>query len=77
MDRSNDVWIDREKNHNMLLQATGDPDMRFCGVIVGFPGSLSDALLLQNSSFHKLSKEVKMLNEKKYRTSGRSGVGEV
>ncbi|KAJ6892253.1 hypothetical protein NC651_025451 [Populus alba x Populus x berolinensis] len=65
VDRSNGVWIDREKNHNMLLQATVDPNMRFRGVIVGFPGSLSDELLLQNSSFHKLSKEVKMLNEKK------------
>ncbi|KAJ6900445.1 hypothetical protein NC652_026532 [Populus alba x Populus x berolinensis] len=70
VDRSNGVWIDREKNHNMLVQATGDPNMRSCGVIVGFPGSLSYALLLQNSSFHKLSKEVKMLNEKKIELQG-------
>jgi hypothetical protein len=70
VDRSNGVWIDREKNHNMLLQATVDPDMRFCGVIVGYPGSLSDALVLQNSSSHKLSKEVKRLNEKKIELQG-------
>ncbi|KAG6765316.1 hypothetical protein POTOM_029347 [Populus tomentosa] len=65
VDRSNDVWIDREKNHSMLLQAIVDPDMRFRDVIVGYPGSLSDALVLQNSSFFKLSEEGKRLNGKK------------
>lgn len=65
VDRSNDVWIDREKNHSMLLQAIVDPDMRFRDVIVGYPGSLSDALVLQNSSFYKLSEEGKRLNGKK------------
>jgi hypothetical protein len=54
----------------MLLQATVDPDMRFCGVIVGYPGSLSDALVLQNSSSHKLYKEVKRLKEKKIELQG-------
>lgn len=65
VDRSNDVWIDREKNHSMLLQAIVDPDMRFRDVIVGYPGSLSDALVLQNSSFYKLCEEEKRLNGKK------------
>ncbi|KAJ6357780.1 hypothetical protein OIU78_005590 [Salix suchowensis] len=50
--RSNGVWIESEKNHNMLLQAIVDQDMRFCDV-------------MENSSFHKLSKQVKWLDEKK------------
>lgn len=41
-----------EKNHNMLLQAIVDQDMRFCNV-------------MQNSSFRRLSKQVKWLDEKK------------
>ncbi|XP_050209876.1 protein ALP1-like [Mercurialis annua] len=65
VDHSNDVWIDQEKNHSMVLQAIVDPDMRFRDVIVGYPGSLSDALVLQNSSFFELSEEGKRLNGKK------------
>ncbi|KAJ6350189.1 hypothetical protein OIU78_006375 [Salix suchowensis] len=65
VDHSNDVWIDREKNRSMLLQAIVDPDMRLRDVIVGYPGSLSDAIVLQNSSFYKLSEEGKRLNGKK------------
>ncbi|KAJ6772820.1 hypothetical protein OIU74_018934 [Salix koriyanagi] len=63
--RSNGVWIDSEKNHNMLLQATVDQDMRFCDV-------------MQNSSFRRLSKQVKWLDEKKKNRNSRwNGVGEV
>ncbi|XP_050209875.1 uncharacterized protein LOC126660423 [Mercurialis annua] len=65
VDHSNDVWIDLEKNHSMVLQVIVDPDMRFRDVNVGCPGSLSDALVLQNSSFFKLSEEGKRLNGKK------------
>ncbi|KAF9674781.1 hypothetical protein SADUNF_Sadunf10G0162600 [Salix dunnii] len=61
--RSNGVRIDSEKNHRMLLQTIVDQDMRFCDVIVGHP-------VVQNSSLHKLSMQVKWLNEKeKNRTS--------
>ncbi|KAJ6311687.1 hypothetical protein OIU77_013445 [Salix suchowensis] len=63
--RSNGVWIESEKNHNMLLQAIVDQDMRFCDV-------------MENSSFHKLSKQVKWLDEKKKNRNSRwNGAGEV
>ncbi|EEF30419.1 protein ALP1-like [Ricinus communis] len=76
VDHSNDVWIDREKNHSMVLQAIVDPDMRFRDVIVGYPGSLSDALVLQNSSFFKLSEEGKRLNGKKMELMEGTELGE-
>ncbi|KAJ9160064.1 hypothetical protein P3X46_025500 [Hevea brasiliensis] len=76
VDHSNDVWIDREKNHSMVLQAIVDPDMRFRDVIVGYPGSLSDALVLQNSSFFKLSEEGKRLNGKKIELMEGTELGE-
>ncbi|XP_021625427.1 protein ALP1-like [Manihot esculenta] len=76
VDHSNDVWIDREKNHSMVLQAVVDTDMRFHDVIVGYPGSLSDALVLQNSSFFKLSEEGKRLNGKKIKLMEGTELGE-
>ncbi|KDP29866.1 hypothetical protein JCGZ_18441 [Jatropha curcas] len=76
VDHSNDVWIDREKNHSMVLQAIVDPDMRIRDVIVGYPGSLSDALVLQNSSFYKLSEEGKRLNGKKIKLMEGAELGE-
>ncbi|XP_038679238.1 protein ALP1-like isoform X1 [Tripterygium wilfordii] len=65
MDPSNDVWIDREKNYSMILQVVVDPKMRFRDVIAGWPGSLSDALVLKSSGFFKLTEEGKRLNGKK------------
>ncbi|XP_065869897.1 protein ALP1-like [Euphorbia lathyris] len=65
VDDSNDAWIDQEKNHSMALQAIVGPDMRFLDVSIGYPGSLSDALVLQYSDFFKLSEERKRLNGKK------------
>ncbi|WCJ19548.1 PIF / Ping-Pong family of plant transposase [Euphorbia peplus] len=65
VDDSNDVWIDQEKNHSMVLQAIVGPDMRFRDVAIGYPGSLSDALVLQYSDFFKLSEERKRLNGKR------------
>ncbi|XP_065869511.1 uncharacterized protein [Euphorbia lathyris] len=65
VDDSNDAWIDQEKNHSMAFQAIVGPDMRFRDVSIGYPGSLSDALVLQYSDFFKLSEERKRLNGKK------------
>lgn len=65
LDPSNNVWRDREKNYSMLLQAIVDPDMRFCDVIAGWPGSLSDDVVLRSCGLFKLSEEGKRLNGKK------------
>lgn len=65
MDPSNDVWFDREKNYSMILQAIVDPEMRFLDVIAGWPGSLSDAVVLRSSGFSKLAEEGRRLNGKK------------
>lgn len=65
MDSADDVWLDREKNCSMILQAVVDPDMRFRDIITGWPGSLSDDLVLRSSGFIKLSEEGKRLNGKK------------
>ncbi|CBI31718.3 unnamed protein product, partial [Vitis vinifera] len=64
MGTSNKVWIDHQKKHSMILQAIVDPEMRFRDVITGWPGSLSESCVLQNSGFFKLSEEGKRLNGK-------------
>lgn len=69
MSTSNSVWIDREKKHSMILQAIVDPEMRFRDIITGWPGSLSESSVLQNSGFFKLSQEGKRLNGKKIELS--------
>ncbi|KAE8717999.1 hypothetical protein F3Y22_tig00110020pilonHSYRG00423 [Hibiscus syriacus] len=69
IDPSNHVWFDREKNYSMLLQAVVDPEMRFRDVIVGWPGSLSDAIVLRSSGLFKLSEEGKRLSGKKLNIS--------
>ncbi|GLT43888.1 hypothetical protein SLA2020_178140 [Shorea laevis] len=69
MDPSNDIWFDSEKNYSMILQAIVDPEMRLRDVIVGWPGSLSDTIVLRSSSFFKLCEEGKRLNGKKVELS--------
>ncbi|KAJ8434291.1 hypothetical protein Cgig2_009266 [Carnegiea gigantea] len=63
-DPTNKVWCDREKNHSMLLQAIVDPDMRFRDIVTGWPGNLSDSLVLKTSNFFKLCEKGKRLNGK-------------
>ncbi|KAJ0101855.1 protein ALP1-like [Pistacia vera] len=65
VDPANNVWFDREKNYSMILQAIVDPEMRFRDIIVGWPGSLGDSLVLRSSGFFKLAEEGKRLNGKK------------
>ncbi|KAK8494483.1 hypothetical protein V6N12_073478 [Hibiscus sabdariffa] len=36
-DPASKVWLDREKNHSMVLQAIVDPEMRFRDIITGWP----------------------------------------
>ncbi|KAI8030438.1 Protein ALP1-like [Camellia lanceoleosa] len=69
IDRSNNIWCDKEKNHSMILQAIVDPDMRFLDIVTGWPGSLSDSLVLKSSTFFKLSEEGKRLNGEKVKIS--------
>ncbi|GMI80688.1 Harbinger family of plant transposase 1 [Hibiscus trionum] len=69
MDPSNHVWFDREKNYSMILQAVVDPEMRFRDVIAGWPGSLSDAIVLKSSGLFRLSEEGKRLNGRKLNIS--------
>ncbi|XP_010554594.1 PREDICTED: putative nuclease HARBI1 [Tarenaya hassleriana] len=66
---SNKVWLDSEKNYSMILQAVVDPDMRFLDVIAGWPGSLSDDVVLKNSGFYKLVEKGKRLNGESLRLS--------
>lgn len=66
---SSTVWIDHEKKHSMILQAVVDTEMRFRDIITGWPGSLSESCVLQNSGFFKLSEEGKRLNGKKIELS--------
>lgn len=69
VDPENDVWLDYEKNSSMILQAIVDPEMRFRSIITGWPGSLSDAIVLESSGFFKLSEEGRRLNGKKINLS--------
>ncbi|XP_041000421.1 protein ALP1-like [Juglans microcarpa x Juglans regia] len=69
MDSTDDIWLDHEKNCSMILQAVVDPEMRFRDIITGWPGSLSDDLVLRSSGFFKLSEEGKRLNGKEVELS--------
>ncbi|KAM2648106.1 hypothetical protein TB1_001275 [Malus domestica] len=64
-DSSDDVWLDGEENCSMILQAIVDPDMRFRNIITGWPGSLSDDMVLKSSGFFKMSEEGDCLNGEK------------
>ncbi|KAK2987779.1 hypothetical protein RJ640_030669 [Escallonia rubra] len=71
-DPSRNIWRDSEKHHSMLLQAIVDPEMRFRDIVTGWPGSATDSLVLENSSFFKLSEEGKRLDGTKIQvTEGR------
>ncbi|CAN7095074.1 protein ALP1-like [Brassica rapa] len=73
---SNKVWLDGEKNFSMVLQAVVDPEMRFLDVIAGWPGSLSDDVVLKNSGFFKLVEKGKRLHGGKIQLSERTELRE-
>ncbi|CAA7060346.1 unnamed protein product [Microthlaspi erraticum] len=73
---TNKVWLDGEKNFSMVLQAVVDPEMRFLDVIAGWPGSLSDDVVLKNSGFFKLVEKGKRLNGEKFQLSERTELRE-
>lgn len=68
-DPTNEVWLDKENHTSMVMQVIVGPEMRFMNVITGLPGSLSDSLLLEDSTFYKLSEEGKRLNGKNFQLS--------
>ncbi|XP_047326148.1 protein ALP1-like [Impatiens glandulifera] len=76
LDKSNGVWCDSENNHSMLLQAIVGPDMRFLDVVTGWPGSLSDSVVLRNSSFFTLVEESKRLSGRKIKITLEEEFGE-
>ncbi|XP_042485840.1 protein ALP1-like [Macadamia integrifolia] len=76
VDCTNDVWFDREKNHSMVLQAIVDPEMRFRDIVTGWPGSMSDSLVLRSSGFFKLCEKGQRLNGKQIELSKGSEVRE-
>ncbi|KAL8129895.1 hypothetical protein V2J09_019050 [Rumex salicifolius] len=63
-DPTTKVWCDHERNHSMVLQAVVDPDMRFRDIVTGWPGKISDSLVLKNSNLFKLCEKGKRLNGK-------------
>ncbi|XXG75101.1 hypothetical protein AAC387_Pa07g3682 [Persea americana] len=76
MDPSNNIWLDRERNHSMVLQAIVDPDMRFRDIVTGWPGSMSDSSVLRSSGFFKLCEKEERLNGQKIVLSEGSEVRE-
>lgn len=50
---SSDVWVDRNHNFSMVLQAIVDTNLRFLDVCIGYPGSYNDAKCLRESAFHR------------------------
>ncbi|GAB2235059.1 hypothetical protein Droror1_Dr00004338 [Drosera rotundifolia] len=70
------VWFDRERNHSMLLQAIVDPDMKFRDIVTGWPGKMSDSLVLESSTFFQMCEKGKRLCGKKVELLDGSEVGE-
>ncbi|CAL5426642.1 unnamed protein product [Camellia sinensis] len=68
-EKANNVWLDRVKNHSMILQAIVDPDMRFRDIVSGWPGKMHDFDVLQNSTFFKLCEQRERLNGNKMKLS--------
>lgn len=57
-----DIWVDRNHNFSMVLQAVVDTELRFLDVCVGYPGSLNDAKCLRESAFYKKCSSGQRLN---------------
>ncbi|XP_050217559.1 protein ALP1-like [Mercurialis annua] len=68
-DPTNNMWLDHEKNHSMVLQAIIDPEMRFRDIVTGWPGKLEDLVVFQSSNFYKLCERGERLNGKKLQLS--------
>ncbi|PSR95135.1 Nuclease [Actinidia chinensis var. chinensis] len=70
------VWLDREKNCSMILQAIVDANMRFRDIVTGWPGNMNDFSVLQSSSIFKLCEKGERLNGNKTNLSEGTELGE-
>lgn len=70
------TWLDRQKNHSMVLQAIVDPMMRFRDIVTGWPGKVDDRSVFQSSSFYRLCEDGKRLNGKNLKLYDGSEIGE-
>ncbi|CAL5334242.1 unnamed protein product [Camellia sinensis] len=70
------LWLDREKNHSMILQAIVDPDMRFRDIVTGWPGKMNDFDVLQSSTFFKLCEKGERLKGYTMKLSDRTELNE-
>ncbi|XP_028057900.1 protein ALP1-like [Camellia sinensis] len=70
------LWLDREKNHSMILQAIVDPDMRFRDIVTGWPGKMNDFDVLQSSTFFKLCEKGERLKGHTMKLSDRTELNE-
>ncbi|KAI8014855.1 Protein ALP1-like [Camellia lanceoleosa] len=70
------LWLDREKNHSMILQAIVDPDMRFRDIVTGWPGKMNDFDVLQSSTFFKLCEKGERLKGNTMKLSDRTELNE-
>ncbi|CAI0474986.1 unnamed protein product [Linum tenue] len=76
-DPTSNVWLDREKNYSMVLQAIVDPEMRFLDIVTGWPGNMEDWVVFQSSTFHKLCENGERLNGKKVQQLSKEGSSEI
>ncbi|KAK6935916.1 Harbinger transposase-derived nuclease domain [Dillenia turbinata] len=75
-DPASKTFLDCENNHTMVLQAIVDPNMKFRDVVTGWPGKMSDDMVLRSSNFFKLCDKGKKLNGKKMELSEGLELGE-
>lgn len=71
-----DVWLDRENNHSMILQAVVGPDMKFLDVVAGWPGKMDDTTVLRSSTFGEMCENGERLNGAKIKLSDGNELGE-
>ncbi|KAJ8750517.1 hypothetical protein K2173_015668 [Erythroxylum novogranatense] len=75
-DPASNAWLDKEKNHSMVLQAIVDAQMRFRDIVTGWPGKLEDSVVFQSSNFCKLCEKGERLNGRTFQLSEGSEIRE-
>ncbi|KAL4576351.1 hypothetical protein LXL04_012443 [Taraxacum kok-saghyz] len=65
VDRSTQVWCDRENNQTITLQVIVDADLRFRDIVGGWPGSLTDENIHKKSTFFQFCKTGERLGGKR------------
>ena len=52
-DENNEVFINRKQFPSLVLQACCDHNMKFTDCFIGYPGSVHDARVFENSDLHE------------------------